>query len=102
MQESEPLLKIEVMPKIKGFWCQLCVYLIYLALALGPIMLGVLFWWYFYSLWFGFLATLFFMLVGGIVTSKMRINSIPFEQREMSYSTMAVVKWFVGKNICDI
>jgi hypothetical protein len=90
------------MPKIKGFWCHFCVYLIYLALSLGPILLGALFWWYFHSLWIGFLSALFFMLVGGIVTSKMRINSIPFEQREMSYGTMAVVKWFVGKNICDM
>jgi len=30
----------------------------------------------------------------------MRINSIPFEQREMNYSTLAVVKWYVGKNKC--
>jgi hypothetical protein len=101
MQEEEHLFKIEVMPKVKGFWCKLLVYLIYLGMSLGPIVLGGFCWWYFHSLWIGFLSILFFMLISGIITSKMRINSIPFEQREMNYSTIAIVKWFVGKNICE-
>lgn len=40
---------------------------------------------------------LFLTLVSGIVSSKMRIASIPPVQREMNYSTLAIVKWYVAK-----
>ena len=55
---------------------------------------------YAYDPWIGIAFFLFLTLVSGVVSSKMRIVSIPFEQREMSYSTMAIVKWYIAKNIC--
>lgn len=100
MEHDEPLFQIEVMPQIEGFWCNFAVYTIYLAIILAPFLVGVFFWWYLYSAWIGFLFFLFSVLASGIVVSKLRVSSIPFEQREMDYSTMAVVRWYVGKNIC--
>lgn len=100
MEHDETLFQIEVMPKIEGFWCKTLVLVVYLAIVLTPFAMGAFFWWYLHSLWIGFSFILFGMLASGVVISKMRINSIPFEQREMNYSTFAVVKWYIGKNKC--
>ncbi len=100
MEHDETLFQIEVMPKIEGFWCNLALYAIYLAIILTPFLVGVFFWWYLHSAWIGFLFFLFAVLASGIVTSKLRVSSIPFSQREMDYSTISVVRWYVGKNIC--
>jgi len=100
LEHDEKLFQIEVMPKIKGFWCNFYVYVIYLTIVLAPLLIGLFFWWYLHSAWIGFLFFLFTVLASGIVISKLRINSIPFSQREMDYSTIAVVRWYVGKNIC--
>ncbi|WP_024954581.1 hypothetical protein [Sulfurospirillum arcachonense] len=100
MLEEEKPFQIEVMPKVKGLWCNFLVYILYLGLTLTPFGVGVFFWWYLHSIWIGFLFFLFALIISIVIISKMRINSIPFSQREMNYSTMAVVKWYVGKNIC--
>lgn len=100
MEHDEKLFQIEVMPTIEGFWCNFYVYTIYLTIVLAPLLVGLFFWWYLHSVWTGFLFFLFSVLVSGIVISKLRIGSIPFTQREMDYSTIAVVRWYVGKNIC--
>ena len=99
MEHDEKLFQIEVMPKIEGFWCNLAVYAIYLSIILGPFLVGLFFGWYLHSAWIGFLFFLFSVLASGIVVSKLRVSSIPFAQREMDYSTIAVVRWYVGKNI---
>lgn len=100
MEHDETLFQIEVMPKIEGFGCNFLVWIVYLSIVLTPFVLGAFFWWYLHSAWVGFLFLLFTMLISGIVVSKMRINSIPFSQREMNYTTLAVVKWYIGKNKC--
>jgi len=100
MEHDEKLFQIEVMPKTEGFWCNFAVYAIYLAIIFAPFLVGLFFWWYLHSAWIGFLFFLFSVLASGVVTSKLRVNSIPFAQREMDYTTMAVVRWYVGKNIC--
>jgi len=99
IEEPTPF-PIEIMPRIKGFTCKSFVYAIYLSIILVPVIIGILFWQYLYSMWIGFSMFLFCLLISGVVLSKMRINSIPFSQRELNYSTLAVVKWYVGKNIC--
>jgi len=90
---------IEIVPKIQGFWCRIAMFSLYGVLTFAPALAGV---WlgYIYNIWLGIAFFLFLTLVSGVVSSKMRICSIPFEQREMNYSTMAIVKWYVAKNIC--
>jgi len=90
---------IEIVPKIRGFWCRIAMFSLYGALTFAPVIVGG---WsaYVYNIWLGIAFFLFLTLVSGVVSSKMRICSIPFEQREMNYSTMAIVKWYVAKNIC--
>jgi hypothetical protein len=100
MLETEHNFAIEVVPKIEGFWCNFLVYLIYIVILMTPFFIGSFFGWYLHSFWIGFLFLLFGILTRSVIISKMRINSIPFEQREMDYTTLAVVKWYVGKNKC--
>jgi len=90
---------IEIVPKLKGFWCKTVAVCVYTLLAFMPIFMGI---WigYAHSFWLGILFFLFLTLVSGVVSSKMRVASIPYAQREMNYSTMAIVKWYVAKTIC--
>jgi len=90
---------IEVVPKLKGFWCKALMWGVYALLTFGPVVVGA---WigYAHNLWVGIAFFLFLTLVGGVVSSKMRVNSIPYAQREMNYSTMAIVKWYLAKNSC--
>ena len=98
MEEFVPPI-IEVVPKIEGFWCKVLMMSLYLLLNFAPLVVGV---WigYMYNLWVGIAFFLFLTLVSGVVSSKMRVNSIPYAQREMNYSTMAIVKWYIAKNHC--
>jgi len=100
MEHDETLFQIEVMPKIEGFGCKFLLWSVYLSIVLAPFGVGAFFWWYLHSIWIGFLFLLFMILISGIVISKMRIESIPASQREMNYSTFAVVRWYIGKNKC--
>ena len=97
MDQIPPI--IEIIPKIKGFWCRIAMFSLYGALTYAPSLVGI---WigYFYTIGLDIAFFLFLTLIGGIICSKMRVCSIPFEQREMSYSTMAIVKWYLAKNIC--
>lgn len=98
MEEFIPPI-IEVVPKIKGFWCKALMYVLYALLTFTPLCVG--FWIGFaYNAWVGISFFLFLTLVGGVVSSKMRVHSIPYAQREMNYSTMAIVKWYIAKNSC--
>ena len=90
---------IELVPKVKGFWCRVLLFSLYAALTFLPFVIGV---WigYVYNIWVGIAFFLLLTIVSGVISSKMRVCSIPFEQREMSYSTMAIIKWYLAKNIC--
>lgn len=97
MDEFPPI--IEVVPIIKGFKCKVIMIVFYSALAFSPLLIGS---WiaYAYNIWIGIAFFLFLTLISGIVSSKMRVNSIPYEQREMDYSTMAIVKWYLSCTMC--
>lgn len=99
MQEEYVPPIIEIIPMIKGFWCKLLLYTFYALLTFSPLCMGI---WigFAYDIWMGIFFFLFLTLVSGVVSSKMRVHSIPYAQREMSYSTMAIVKWYIAKNIC--
>jgi len=97
MEQIPPI--IEVLPKLKGFWCRIALYSLYGLLTFAPFVLGV---WigYDYDIWVGFAFFLFLTLVSGVVLAKMRVASIPCEQREMNYSSLAIIQWYLAKNIC--
>lgn len=98
MEEYVPPI-IEIIPSTKGFWCKALLYAFYGLLTFAPLCAGILIG-FMYDVWMGILLFLFLTLVSGVVSSKMRVHSIPYVQREMSYSTMAIIKWYIAKNIC--
>lgn len=98
MQEELPP-RIEVTPKIQGVSCRCLLYGLYILLNFTPFIVGGVLW-YKYNFWIGIAFFLFLTLVGGIIFSKLRIASIPSDQREMDYSNFAIIKWFLSKRIC--
>lgn len=97
--QDEHLFAIEVVPKIEGFTCKVFLYLFYLLITFTPLLAGFVIW-YLYNIYAGIAFFLFLTLIGGIVLSKLRVASIPIDQREMTYSNFAIIKWYLGKNVC--
>ena len=98
MEEIVPDI-IEQTPIIEGKKCKFLLFCLYAFITFAPFVAS-LFIWYYYGFLIGFAFFLFFTLGMGIVISKLRLASIPPLQREMSYSNMAVARWFLGENIC--
>ncbi|MBE0491531.1 MAG: hypothetical protein IBX44_04700 [Sulfurospirillum sp.] len=99
MQNEKELFVIEVVPKIEGFTCKVLLIALYIGVTFTPLLVGIILW-YSYNIYIAIAFFLFLTLLSGIVLSKLRIASIPFSQREMSYSNFAIIKWYLGKNIC--
>lgn len=96
--EHEP---IEPVPTLKTLPCKLLAGLICLGLNLGPWLIGLWAWleihW---SVGLGFV--LFGYLVAGILSSKMRQLSVPIDQREISFNSCEIARWFVARYlICE-
>ncbi|NOX15782.1 MAG: hypothetical protein GXP61_07130 [Epsilonproteobacteria bacterium] len=98
MEEIVPN-RIELIPKIKGTKCKFYLLLLYIFITYTPMAASLLIW-YEYNFLIGFAFFLFFTLAMGVVISKLRLLSLPPNQMEMSYSNMAIAKWFLDKNIC--
>lgn len=41
------------------------------------------------------------IIIFGIIRSKLRNDSIPPSQRELSYSDYAIATWYLARNYCD-
>jgi|GEM_PF-382271 len=90
---------IKPTPIIKGKRCRVLLYLLYFIITFSPLLCALLIWFY-YDFLFAIAAFLFVTLAMSVVISKMRLVSLPPMQREMSYTNMAVARWYLGKNIC--
>lgn len=95
----EDRLPIENTPRIEGVKCRILLYLIFFGLTLLPLFLA-LYVWYEYDWVVGIAFGLFFYLVSAIVGSKMRIASIPADQRERNLSSMDIAKWYTKFHFC--
>lgn len=98
MEQRTPFF-IEVVPSLRGFWCKALLFLLSALLSFGPVGVGMVVA-YGYGFWMGIAFFLFFTLISGVILSKMRIDSIPYAQREMDYSTHVIVKWYLSKHTC--
>jgi hypothetical protein len=90
---------IEITPIIKGKKCRFMLYCLYVFITFSPAFASLVIW-YHYGFLVGFAFFLFFTLGMGIIISKLRVASIPPAQREMSYSNMAIARWFLSENVC--
>lgn len=89
---------IEPTPEVTEFKCKVIVYLIYFGLNFLPLVLGAYIW-YVYNYLIAIGITLFLYLITGIISSKLRLMSIPPDQLERSFSNLEISKWYVSKNI---
>ena len=90
---------IENTPKMRGFRCRFIAYAIYFGLTILPLLLAL--WiWYGYDWVVGVGFGLFFYLVSAIVGSKLRIASVPVDQRERNLSFMDIAKWYTDFHFC--
>lgn len=89
----------EPTPTPKTLRCKLFAWGIGLGIWGGPFVLVVLGWWKFH--WSaGALGGLFGYLLAGIISSKMRQLSIPQDQREISFTSFEIAKWYVVRYLC--
>ncbi|OQX74379.1 MAG: hypothetical protein B6D59_02660 [Campylobacteraceae bacterium 4484_4] len=90
---------IEQPPKIEGLGCKAMVYGLFFLLAVAPgVMAGWI--WYAYNFWIGAAVGLFLYLISGFVSSKLRLMSLPPDQREKTLSSLEIARWYIGKNHC--
>jgi len=90
---------IENTPIMIGVRCKLLAYSIFFGLAIVPIMIGV-YVWFSYDWIVAIGAVLFSYLVSTVVGSKLRLESLPHDQRERNFSSLEIAKWYVSKNFC--
>lgn len=87
---------VENAPKPKSFTCKALVYSITLLLYGLPFLSAFIGWvWYDFFIAFCFLC--FGYLVNGVIHSKMRQVSVPIDQRETSFSSYEMAKWYVAR-----
>lgn len=85
---------LEPTPRPKRPTCKMLAWAIAGGISFGPLIIlawGALS--YHWSVGVGFV--LFGYLLAGVLSSKMRHLSVPFDQREISFSTYELARWFV-------
>lgn len=100
MIDNEEHIPIEPTPKIRSKSCMVVALGMYTFFTLFPFIVALGVYWWLVSYWLAFLAALAALLIRGVVIAKMRVASIPFAQRELTYNTKAVIAWYLSKNYC--
>ncbi len=95
----EEKLPIENVPKMKDGKCKFLAFGIFFGLVVLP-LLTTLYIWYEYDWIIAIGGGLFLYLVSAIVSSKLRIASVPPDQRERNLSSMDIAKWYVDTHLC--
>ncbi|MCK9257422.1 MAG: hypothetical protein M0P02_05050 [Sulfurospirillaceae bacterium] len=86
---------LEPTPEPKGFVCKVLVVLVTIFLMAFPWILAIFTALkYHWSVGIGF--WVFGYLVTGIISSKMRQISIPNDQKEISFSSNEISRWFIS------
>jgi hypothetical protein len=90
---------IEILPNPKDKKCKFIIYAIYIFLSFGWLIIACIFW-YSFNIYFALLSIPVSYIIIGIISSKMKLEAIPFNMLEMSHSNYDIAKWFSMKNIC--
>ncbi|NLC28451.1 MAG: hypothetical protein GX780_06730 [Campylobacteraceae bacterium] len=92
---------LEPTPTPERFVCKALTFMIASALVLAPWIIAFWSGWvYHWSIGVGI--GIFGYLIVGILSSKMRQLSIPKDQREISFTSYEISRWFVARYIlCD-
>lgn len=93
------ILPIEIPPTLDKK-CKLIAVIITLLLLLLPLVCALYFWYESEQTLIALFLFIFLQFVAGVITSKMRIVSIPFDQIDIDYTTYEIVKWYIHKHLC--
>lgn len=99
MNSDMPLFHIDPTPTLPTRRCRLAARIIGYALSYGNYVLAGLVWWL-GDWFFAFGSLLLGYIVFGIVRSKLRNDSIPPSQREMTYNDYAIATWYLSRTAC--
>ena len=91
---------IETTPILKEK-CKIFATIIAYFLSFSPIVIFLVIW-FNYDFWIGIALGLFAYIVTGVVTSKLRLSSIPLDQIEISHSNLEIATWYVARHICFV
>jgi hypothetical protein len=102
-QKDEQIAKeyptIENTPEMVGLRCQFLAYSLFFGLVILPLLIS-LYIWFEYDWLLAIGGGLFLYLVSAIVGSKLRLESLPIDQRERNFSSLEIAKWYVSKHFC--
>ncbi len=91
---------IEPLPKLYGH-CKLLAILLTISIFLAPFLISAILWYiYNFTFFIGISVFIFFEIVFGMITSKLRVTSITPDQGEISYSTYEVATWYISRYFC--
>jgi len=99
MSHERPLFHIDPTPTLPTRKCRLAARFLGYALTYGNYLIALFVWWQ--SDWFFAAGSLILgFIVFGIIRSKLRNDSIPPAQREMSYDDHAIASWYLFRYHC--
>ncbi len=90
----------ETTPKLKTKKCKFLATLLSIFLSYGIYALTITSWLYTYDYFISFFTLVLSFIIMGIVRSKLRNISIPFNQREFQYSDLEISQWYISKELC--
>lgn len=90
---------LEPTPTLRSKKCKLFALLLQLFLQYTTLVATALIW-YLYDVVFALLGAVLLFIIMGIIRSKLRNVSIPFNQREYQYNDEGIAKWYVAKELC--
>ncbi len=90
---------IENIPKMKNNRCKFLAFAVFFGLVILPLLI-TLYIWYEYDWIIAIGGGLFLYLISAIVSSKLRVASVPPDQRERNLSSMDIAKWYVHTHFC--
>ena len=93
------ILPIEIPPTLNKKCKLLAIFMTLLLLGL-PAVLALYFWYLYDQILIALFLFIFLQIVSGVITSKMRIISIPFDQIDIDYTTYEIAKWYLYKHFC--
>ncbi len=99
MNNEHPTFYIDPTPTLPTRQCRMYARLMGYALSYGNYLVASLVWWQ--SDWFIAIGSLLLgFIVFGIIRSKLRNDSIPIAQREITYTDYAIATWYLSRNHC--
>ncbi len=74
--------------------CKLLAIIITILLLGLPAVVALYFWYLYDQILISLFLFIFLQIVSGVITSKMRVSSIPFDQIDIDYTTYEIAKWY--------